>query len=102
MKEGKLEWIEISSTKKGTCRISLPEWNDVRIVDGNKAKMNSLGNGIYEIYLKKGQTVCLSNSDATERTCNKQIQTIISEKNFYGVKKGKGLKRQMDWPKTKL
>ena len=102
MKEGKLEWIEISSTKKGTCRISLPEWNDVRIVDGNKAKMNSLGNGIYEIYLKKGQTVCLSNSDATERTCNKQIQTNISEKNFYGVKKGKGLKRQMDWPKTKL
>lgn len=100
MENGVLKWVEIHSDAGLPCRVNLPQWDKVFIIGGKKADIKPSSNGIFEIVLKKGQTVRLSNTPDTE--CTYRQETSTGKGNFYGVKKGKGLKRQMDWPQPKI
>lgn len=96
-KGGITEWINIHSDAGQKCRIYLPEWKQVNIIKGYKVNIKSEGNGYFTIDLPKGKAITISGQPKTT------IQTVYEcpkegSCNFYGVKEGKGLTRQMDWP----
>lgn len=95
-KDGKLHWVTITSEAGTPCKVYLPEWKSV-ITSDNDIKVSSLGGGYYELHLGKGETVSLVE---TQAVAHEYLQQIPDSCNFYGVKYGRGLVRQMDWPKT--
>lgn len=65
------------------------------VASDSKIKVSSLGHGYYEVSLGKGETVSLSENNNVTPKFDLQLSDSC---NFYGVKLGKGLDRQMDWP----
>lgn len=96
-KGGITEWISIHSDAGQKCRIYLPDWKQVYILKGYKAKINSEGNGYYTISLPKGKSITISGEKET-KIQHEYKYSENGNSNFYGVKIGKGLSRQMDWP----
>lgn len=93
-KNGKLDWVTITSEAGRPCKVYLPEWENV-VASDSKIKVSSLGHGYYEVSLGKGETVSLSENNNVTPKFDLQLSDSC---NFYGVKLGKGLDRQMDWP----
>lgn len=94
--EGKLKWVSISSeSEEHSCKIYLPEWKKVYVVEGKKNCVKKLEGGYYVLNIEKGNTVILAGSKGEISYSERSIDNF--RKNYYGVKKGKGLKRQMDW-----
>ncbi len=99
-KSGKLEWVKIQSQTGKRCRIYLPQWENVFQVEGPRVNIKSEGGGYYTIFIPKGRTVAFSYNKAMvvdESYCLPEL----GRRNFYGVKKGKGLPKQMDWSQDK-
>lgn len=96
-KGGTTEWINIHSDAGQKCRIYLPDWEKIYIIKGYKAKINSEGNGYYTIDLPKGKSITISGKKDIRMHTDYEYSEN-GNRNYYGVKKGKGLSRQMDWP----
>lgn len=96
-KGGVTRWVTVSSDAGRQCRIYLPEWDSVYVVKGRSGVVRALGNGYYYLNLKTGETVTLSGKWLDKAECLYEMPDA-GKGNFYGVKKGKGLSRQMDWP----
>lgn len=66
------------------------------VIEGYQARISPEGDGYYTISLPRGKTVILSG----EQSVKLQFDCLYSKSgagNFYGVKLGKGLPKQMDW-----
>lgn len=95
-KDGKLSWVTIHSDAGQPCRLYLPDWEKVEQVNGEPIEIEPLGKGYYNLKIQKEQTVSLAENKDVSPV---YLQTIPSaeESHYYGVKRGKGLPRQMDW-----
>lgn len=96
MSGGRVEWVEIYSHSGNPCRVHLPGWDEVHV--SSDVPVRHLGGDVYEVSLKKGRTVSLSRQPGKHFTYVQSIPSEDEGRNFYGVKKGCGLKWQMDWP----
>ena len=99
-KGGKTEWVRIHSDAGRPCRIYLPGWKKVCQLQEGKVKVTAEGNGYYRLEIPRGTDVVLAENVRTA-TDNTYCLPDTGEWNFYGVKEGKGLSRQMDWPLAK-
>ena len=96
-KNGKTEWIRIYSDAGHPCRIYLPGWENVFQLQKDKVKITHAGDGYYLIDMAKGDEVILAGTDKADIKETYQLPAP-GKGNYYGVKKGKGLPRLMDWP----
>ena len=96
-KNGSTEWVRIHSDAGQPCRISLPEWSSVFQLQQNKVKMTSEGKGYYVFDIPEGGDIILAGTDKAD-TGKTYGLPDSGAWNYYGVKKGKGLPRLMDWP----
>lgn len=96
---GQTEWISIHSEQGRKCLLYIPEWAEIyQVSKGRKIAIWEKGNHLFQIDLKKGESIMLSyNPHSKGRIKLVQPGTL---KNFYGVKEGKGLSRIMNWPEN--
>lgn len=100
-KNGATRWISLTSEKGQPCRIYLPEWSHVyQISSGRPVAIKSMGNNLYEIDLKAGESVSIASDNTIETEAESIPSANGQQTNFYGVKSGKGLPRIMDWPNS--
>lgn len=96
--DGKIKWLKIKSEYGKPCTIKVPGWNTCYIVkDGKKHLAKSTGNNVFVIKLKQGETATLVCDKYTEGDKLIFASPMKTGSNFYGVKKGHGLKYKMDW-----
>ena len=81
-KEGKTSWVKIQSLAGEPCRIK-PNFSGTFTCD-QPEKLKDLGNGLYALALKKGETVLLYQGEAKQKIspCDLGDQ----KQNFWGVK----------------
>ena len=81
-KDGKTSWVKIQSLAGEPCRIK-PNFTGTFTSD-QPAKLKDLGNGLYELELKKSETVMLYQGEAKQKIspCDLGDQ----KQNFWGVK----------------
>ena len=97
-KDGKTEWVTVTSEKGRPCRIQLPGWKNIYQVSGKrKVKIAPAGNDTYVLDLKAGETIGLAPAPRTNPSCKLTPAKPGEPANFYGVKQGKGLKKLMEW-----
>ena len=98
--EGKTRWVKIRNESGEPLRIFLPDWRRVCRVEGNRGHIVSEGGGYHTVSIPKGATVVLAEEMNTKADTRHSIppQGI---RNFYGVKRGQGLPRRMEWPENK-
>lgn len=96
-KKGQTEWVRIHSDAGQECRIYLPDWKQVYVIEGYQARISPEGDGYYTISLPRGKTVTLSGDQSVKPQADYPYSKSGAG-NFYGVKLGKGLPKQMDWP----
>lgn len=96
---GKLRWVRIRNESGERCRILLPEWDTVCRTDGPGCRIVPEGDGCYAVSIPKGGTVVLAEKRGTKA---RTVRTLPppGARNFYGVKKGQGLPRRMEWPEN--
>lgn len=98
--DAKTKWVKIAGEVANHCKIKIKGWENIEpvVISNNNKKVMPLGNGVFEFYLDKGETVILAGSKGTNTFNFKYAPSQTNETNFYGVKKGKGLPYRMDWP----
>ena len=96
-KKGQTEWVRIHSDAGQECRIYLPDWKQVYVIEGYQGRISPEGDGYYTISLPQGKTVTLSGDQSVKPQADYPYSKSGAG-NFYGVKLGKGLPKQMDWP----
>lgn len=101
-KEGVTTWVTITSECGKPCKIRIDGWTTCYCLNGKDRQIKKDGKNTYEIRLKKGESITL----ASDRSLKEANFTYATNKNggsnFYGVKKGQGLKNKMDWPEVKI
>lgn len=94
-KDGQTEWVRIHSDAGQPCRIYLPGWEKVCQQQPVAVDIHPEGDGYYRIDLPKGGEVLLS---PTGQANPDALTVPVGDYHYYGVKKGQGLPRQMNWP----
>lgn len=98
-RDGRTEWVGLTSETGQPCRIQLPGWKEVRQLSaGRTVNIRRLGNETYELDLKAGESVTLAPDNATKGYLHLIQPQSDGPSNFYGVKSGKGLPEKMEWP----
>lgn len=97
-KKGKLQWVEVRSEAGMPCRIKLKEWGQVYQSESTNVPVSRREEDVYELKLKKGESVVLSDIKEMKAEINLDNTQDSSKKNWYGVKRGKGLPQITNWP----
>ena len=98
LKNRKTEWISITSEKGNPCYVQLTDMaNVVQLSGDRKFDIKNLGNGDYFIDLKKGESITIAANASIKPVAELIEPTNDSDRNYYGVKLGKGLDRIMEW-----
>ncbi|HNX78650.1 MAG TPA: hypothetical protein PKJ24_02150 [Prolixibacteraceae bacterium] len=96
--KGKTIWVAVESLAGEKCTVKIPGWeNAFQISKGRKMGIRYLGNHEFELDLKAGEKVVLSDNSNTIPLVT-PVEHAGDEKNPYGVKKGKALKNDQSWP----
>jgi len=97
--EGKTEWVQIKSLAGESCIVKIPGWSSaMQAGKGKKIEISSLGNNEFKVNLAAGEAVLLAPSTAAVKAIIQPVKHLTEEKNLYGVKKGKQLPNNQDWP----
>jgi len=84
---GKTAWVSIKSLAGEPCTLKVNDWNG-DLQTSIKIPLKSLGNGEYELGLKKGETVLLAPKGKKVIATVMPLQQKASAINAFGVKKG--------------
>lgn len=105
-KDHQTEWIHIFSEAGEPCILRMPDWAgamDLRQSKPGGAKPKQIAPGEWQIDLKKGEdTYVIPSSYGSARFEISPLPIPNSQKNPYGVKKGKHLKQHQIWPEVPL
>ena len=95
---GALSWITILSETGQPCYINLHSWKEVVNLSKTGTKIIKMKNGIYHLKLEAGEKITLSYSKKVKASLIlDDASKYKNNANFYGVKKGKGFLKNMDW-----
>ncbi len=98
-KQGKTEWVSVKSMAGENCIIKVPDWSKAQqIGDGNICKITKIADGEFKIEVKKGDEILLSNGNPAVNAVVTPLSHLLTEQNFYGVKKGQQLPADLSWP----
>ncbi|MEI7423807.1 MAG: glycoside hydrolase family 95-like protein [Prolixibacteraceae bacterium] len=97
--EGKTTWVQIKSLAGEPCVVKIPGWtNAFQAGKGRKFEISPLGNNEFSINLGAGEEILLAPSHAPVNAVLRPVKHLTDEKNLYGVKKGKQLPNNQNWP----
>ena len=97
--EGKTDWVQIKSLAGEPCIVKIPGWtNAFQTGKGKKHEITALGNNEFKINLAAGEVVLLTPSVKPVSAKVLPVKHLTEEKNLYGVKKGKQLPNNQNWP----
>jgi hypothetical protein len=97
--EGKTDWVQIKSLAGETCIVKIPGWSSAfQAKKGKQYEIASLGNNEFKVNLAAGDVVLLAQSAAPVKAIVQPVRHLTDEKNHYGVKKGKQLPNNQNWP----
>jgi hypothetical protein len=95
---GKTDWISVKSLSGEPCVVKIPGWtNAVQVSKGRRIPVTKVADGEFRVDLKEGEEIILSSVNAIKPQV-KAISHSSGELNLYGVKKGKQLPKNQDWP----
>lgn len=98
-KEGKTEWVRIRSEAGEPCVVKIPGWTIAYQADkGKKREIKALGESEFKIGLAAGDVILLAPSAKPVKAIVQPVTHLTGEKNLYGVKKGKQLPKNQNWP----
>ncbi|MBL7969760.1 MAG: hypothetical protein JNK09_22350 [Prolixibacteraceae bacterium] len=97
--QGKTDWISVKSLSGEPCLVKIPDWtNAVQVSKGRQIPITKVADGEFRIDLKAGEEIILSSGTNATKPQVKAISHSSGELNLYGVKKGKQLPKNQDWP----
>lgn len=97
--DGKTSWVKIHSCKGKPCIVSIKDWKSAYAANATAGIIvTPRGNGLFEVNLKAGESVTLTETQQYHDTAFHYALPISDATNFYGVKRGHGLPYRMDWP----
>lgn len=97
--QGKTDWILIKSLAGEPCVVKVPDWaTAVQMTKGKQIQVTKIAEGEFRIDLKAGEEIILSSGTNAIKPQVKAISHPSVELNLYGVKKGKQLPKNQDWP----
>ena len=98
-KDGNTEWVQIHSLAGEPCVVKIPGWTSAyQAVKGKAFHIESHGNNEFKINLAAGDVILLAPSAAPVKAIVQPVGHLTEEKNLYGVKKGKHLPDNQNWP----
>lgn len=103
-KNGNTQWVAITSEAGEPCRIHVPDWRIAPRAEGTRKHQLRPGKrpGEFEIDLRKGESVLLFPGRATGGASVQALPIAPGDRNLYGVKKGRHLKKTQAWPEVPL
>jgi hypothetical protein len=97
--QGKTDWISVKSLTGEPCVVKVPDWaTAVPMTKGKQIQVTKIAEGEFRIDLKAGEEIILSSGTNAIKPQVKAISHPSGELNLYGVKKGKQLPKNQDWP----
>lgn len=97
--QGKTVWVSVKSLSGEPCVIKVPDWtNAVQMDKGRQIQITKLSAGEFRIDLNAGEEILLYSGEKAIKPFVKAIPHATAELNLYGVKKGKQLPKNQDWP----
>jgi hypothetical protein len=97
--QGKTDWILVKSLSGEPCIVKIPGWTAaVQIGKGKKIPISKIAEGEFRIDLKAGDEIVIASGEKATKPIVKSIPHSSEELNLYGVKKGKQLPENQDWP----
>lgn len=101
--QGQTGWVFIQSEKGLPCILKMPEWANTPVVSGSRAfRLLPTGPNEWKIDLKAGECVMLRPQGGSALPVVQPLPSNESSQNPYGVKAGKGLSRNQNWPEAPL
>lgn len=101
--QGKTGWIHIQSEKGRSCILRMPEWSETPSVSGARAfRLLPTGPSEWKIDLKAGESILLRPQGGSAVPVVQPLPVNESLQNPYGVKSGKGLHSNQNWPEVPL
>jgi hypothetical protein len=98
-RNGTTEWVTITSEAGEPCVIRVPEWNGALEVKGARPHTaTQSAPGEWRIDLKRGETALIHPQGKQVTPVVRPLAIKDSDRNLYGVKKGKHLKQIQAWP----
>ncbi len=95
---GRTNWVAVESLAGEKCVLKIQDWKDIIQIDkGRRIAVKYLGNNEFELDLKAGEKVVLTESNSAKPIIV-PVEHPDDEKNLYGVKKGKSLQNDQSWP----
>jgi alpha-L-fucosidase 2 len=97
--QGKTDWISVKSLTGEPCVVKVPDWtNAVQMNKGKQIQVTKIAEGEFRIDLKAGDEIILTSGIKATKPVVTAIPHSSGELNLYGVKKGKQLPKNQDWP----
>lgn len=97
--QGKTDWISVKSLSGEPCVVKVPDWtNAMQLNKGKQIQVTKIAEGEFRIDLKAGEEIILTSGIKATKPVVKAISHSSGELNLYGVKKGKQLQKNQDWP----
>lgn len=96
---GKTVWVMVKSLAGEPCIIKVLDWSKaIQTGGGTKFVITNVGKGEFQIDLKAGQEILLMETPDNSNAIVKPVVHPKEELNLYGVKKGKQLIKNQNWP----
>ncbi|MBV5314970.1 MAG: hypothetical protein JZU47_16830 [Prolixibacteraceae bacterium] len=97
--QGKTDWILIKSLAGEPCVVKVPDWaTAVQMTKGKQIQVTKIAEGEFRIDLKAGEEIILTSGIKATKPVVKAIPHSSKELNLYGIKNGKQLPKNQDWP----
>ncbi len=97
--EGKTAWVQIESLAGEPCVVKIPGWNTAcQTEKGKRFEIVSLGNNEFKISLSAGDVILLAPTAVPVKAIVQPVKHLTEERNLYGVKTGKQLPKDQNWP----
>lgn len=97
--QGKTDWISVKSIAGEPCVVKVTDWTTaVQMNKGKQIQVAKIAEGEFRIDLKAGDEIILSSGANAIKPLIKAISHSSGELNLYGIKNGKQLPKNQDWP----
>lgn len=98
-RQGKTQWVSVKSLSGETCQLKIPGWDGVvQISQGKQIPIVKIGKGEFRIDLKAGEEGVFSQDDKQVYAVVRPIREGVGIANYFGVKKGQQLPKDLSWP----
>jgi hypothetical protein len=98
-RNGATAWVTVTSEAGEPCVIRVPEWNGPLEAKGARAHTaTQSAPGEWRIDIKKGETVLVHPQGRPADPVVRPLAIQNSDRNLYGVKKGRQIKQIQAWP----